>query len=63
MLAQALTLQVYLDGIEEDNRFFANYRVLMTAEVVDTEGKSQCVVKDALIYTLAQIKPEFVKRG
>lgn len=63
MLAQALTLQVYLDGIEENNRFFANYRVLMTAEVVDAEGKSQCVVKDALIYTLAQIKPEFVKHG
>lgn len=63
MLAQALTLQVYLDGIEEDKRFFANYRVLMTAELVDTEGKSQCVVKDALIYTLAQIKPEFVKHG
>lgn len=63
MLAQALTLQVRLDGIEEHSRFFANYRVLMTAEVVDTEGKSQCVVKDALIYTLAQIKPEFVKHG
>ncbi len=63
MLAQALTLQVRLDGIEEKSRFFANYRVLMTAEVVDGEGKSQCVVKDALIYTLAQIKPEFVKHG
>lgn len=63
MLAQALTLQVRLDGIEENERFYANYRVLLTAEVVDTEGKSQCVVKDALIYTLAQIKPEFVKHG
>lgn len=54
---QTIQLQVNVTGIENDEHYYSNYKVLLTAEIVGGGIESS---SNEIIYTLAKIRPEFV---
>ena len=62
-LLQAIRLKVNVANIENVNYFYSNYKVVLTAEILDRNNKAVMNTHkdDNIIYTLAKIKPEFVQ--
>lgn len=62
---QSIRLKVDATNVEALNHNYSNYKVVLTAEILRTNGTGISAVKDTqasdgFIYTLAKIKPEFV---
>lgn len=59
---QSIQLWINISNVESAEHFYANYKVELTAEILDN---TEAVMKDTsatdyIIYTLARIKPEFI---
>ena len=62
---QSIRLKVDATNVEALNHNYSNYKVVLTAEILQTNRTGISAVKDTqasdgFIYTLAKIKPEFV---
>ena len=62
---QSIRLKVDATNVEALSHDYSNYKVVLTAEILQTNGTGTSAVKDTqasdgFIYTLAKIKPEFV---
>lgn len=62
-LRQAIQLKVNVSNVESLQHFYSNYKVVLTAEILDQKNEtvSNSRKTDSIIYTLAKIKPEFVE--
>ena len=69
-LTQNIRLKVKVGNVEDQEHFYSNYKVVLTAEVQKTDGTGDTAktttiegtwCNDYLIYTLAKIRPEFVE--
>ena len=61
-LTQEITLKVNVANVEEKEHFYSNYKVVLTAEVLDTNSARVLGTyqDDNIIYTLAKIAPKFI---
>ncbi len=62
VLTQDIQLKVRIDNVEDAEHYYSNYRVVLTAEILDQNGQAMdnTHLDDNIIYTLAKIKPDFV---
>lgn len=62
-LKQSIQLKVNISNVEKLLHVYANYRVVLTAEIIDNDEKvvTNSGASDNIIYTLAKINTEFVK--
>lgn len=61
-LTQEITLKVNVANVEEKEHLYSNYKVVLTAEVLDTNSARVpgTYQDDNIIYTLAKIAPKFI---
>lgn len=59
ILTQAIRLKVNVDNIQDQKHFYSNYKVGLTAEILQNNNQTVGSASDNIIYTLAKIKPEF----
>ena len=64
MLSQRILLKVRVDNVEDSqlNHYYSNYRVVVTAEILNSAGTGTIEPQQNadIIYTLAKIAPEFI---
>ena len=60
ILTQAIQLKINVKNV---NHYYSNYKVVLTAEILDSKGNSieSTELNDNIIYTFAKIKTEFVE--
>ena len=64
VLTQQIQLKVDVVNVEKLNHLYSNYKVVLTAEILDEDGKTAVLnttKSDNIIYTLARILPQFVE--
>lgn len=60
---EKITVWVRVDNVELLNHFYSNYKLELTAEIIDKNGNVLIgPLSDYLVYTLTKIKPEFVDK-
>ena len=64
VLSQRILLKVRVDNVEDSqlNHYYSNYRVVVTAEILNSAGTGTIEPQQNadIIYTLAKIAPEFI---
>lgn len=66
ILTQTIWLKVNVNNVETAGHFYSNYKVILTAEILESDGDTgtktmaNTSCSDNIIYTLAKIKPEFI---
>ena len=59
IFTQAINLMVNISNVETAEHFYSNYKVELSAEILDEDGGVKASDTDNIIYTLTKIKPEF----
>ena len=62
LMTQLIRLKVNINNIQENEHYYSNYEVVLSAEILNKENSTITGTRqtDNIIYTLARIKPEFV---
>ena len=61
IMTQAIQLKVNIKNVDQLKHLYSNYRVVLSAEIIDRDGKvvENTTAADNIIYTMARVKPEF----
>ena len=62
IFTQAIRLKVNVKNVENMNHFYSNYKVLLSAEILNSNDTTieGTYKNDNIIYTITKIKTEFV---